>query len=180
MWGGGGRGYGVLGLRQRKTCHKVPLQDNFLDDDILHWLLWVRPVKLCTHIYISCTYKRQVIDNECQFVLQFNINAKGYIKLHLPLTFQGIVSRDRYFFSKFKHFSQHFLCMRWWFSRSFDFPQCRPLIGARMGLSQAAYGMILQNHRRLPVCIFSDTIPLKSYISKKSTHYFVTSFESTV
>ncbi len=31
-WGGGGEG--VLGLRQINTCHKVPLQVNFLDDDI--------------------------------------------------------------------------------------------------------------------------------------------------
>jgi hypothetical protein len=33
-------GYAVLGLRQINTCHKVPLQVNFvLDDDILHCLL---------------------------------------------------------------------------------------------------------------------------------------------
>jgi hypothetical protein len=36
-WGG----YRVLGLRQINTCRKVPLQVNFLDDDILHCLLWV-------------------------------------------------------------------------------------------------------------------------------------------
>ena len=32
-----GEGYGVLGLRQINTCRKVPLQINFLDDDILHF-----------------------------------------------------------------------------------------------------------------------------------------------
>ncbi len=36
-----GREYGVLGLRQINTCRKVPLQVNFLDDDILHCFLWV-------------------------------------------------------------------------------------------------------------------------------------------
>ncbi len=35
-----GRGYEVLGLRQRNTCRKVPLQVIFLHD-ILHCLLWV-------------------------------------------------------------------------------------------------------------------------------------------
>jgi hypothetical protein len=34
------RGYGVLGLRQRNTCRKVPLRVNFLDD-VLHCLLRV-------------------------------------------------------------------------------------------------------------------------------------------
>jgi hypothetical protein len=29
-------GYGVLGLRQINTCRKVPLQVNFLDNDIWH------------------------------------------------------------------------------------------------------------------------------------------------
>jgi hypothetical protein len=29
-----GEGYGVLDLRQLNTCRKVPLQVNFLDDDI--------------------------------------------------------------------------------------------------------------------------------------------------
>ncbi len=39
--GGGGR-YGILGLIQINTCRKVPLQINFLDNDIiLHCLLWV-------------------------------------------------------------------------------------------------------------------------------------------
>ncbi len=33
-----GRGYGVMGLRQINTCREVPLQLNFLDDDILHRL----------------------------------------------------------------------------------------------------------------------------------------------
>ncbi len=33
--GGGGR-YGSLGRRKKNTCRKVPLQVNFLDDDILH------------------------------------------------------------------------------------------------------------------------------------------------
>ncbi len=37
----GGRGYGVLGLRQINTCRKVPLQVIFLDDYILHCLLWL-------------------------------------------------------------------------------------------------------------------------------------------
>ncbi len=37
---GGGR-YEVLSLRQINTCRKVPLKVNFLDDDILHCLLWV-------------------------------------------------------------------------------------------------------------------------------------------
>jgi hypothetical protein len=74
---------------------------------------------------MSCTYERHVIDNQCQFVLRFNINAKGCIKLLLPLTFQGTVSRDGYFFWKFKYYSQPFLCMRCWFSRpskSFSLP----------------------------------------------------------
>ena len=39
-----GGGYGVLGLRQINTCRKAPLQVNFLDDDILHCLLWVLAV----------------------------------------------------------------------------------------------------------------------------------------
>ncbi len=68
--------------------------------------------------FMYLRYERHVIDNQCQFVLRFNINAKGCIKLHLPLTFQGTVSRDGYFFWKFKYYSQHFLCMRWWFSSS--------------------------------------------------------------
>jgi hypothetical protein len=33
--------YGVLGLRQINTCRKGPLRVNFLDDDILHCLLWI-------------------------------------------------------------------------------------------------------------------------------------------
>jgi hypothetical protein len=37
----GGGGYGVLGPRPTNTCRKVPLPFNFLDDDILHCLLWV-------------------------------------------------------------------------------------------------------------------------------------------
>ncbi len=32
---------GVLGLRQMNTCRKAPLAVKFLDDDILHCLLWV-------------------------------------------------------------------------------------------------------------------------------------------
>ncbi len=37
----GGGENGVLVLIQIKTCRKVPLQVNFLDDDILRCLLWV-------------------------------------------------------------------------------------------------------------------------------------------
>jgi hypothetical protein len=33
--------YGALGLRQINTCRKVPSQVIFLDDDILHCILWV-------------------------------------------------------------------------------------------------------------------------------------------
>jgi hypothetical protein len=46
-----------------------------------------------------------------------------------------------------------------------DVLQCRTLIGCRenvqgdVNLSLAASGMILQNHRRLPVSIFSVKIP---------------------
>ncbi len=36
-----GGGYGVLGLRQINICREVPLLVNFLDDNILHCLLWV-------------------------------------------------------------------------------------------------------------------------------------------
>jgi hypothetical protein len=35
------------------------------------------------------------------------------------MEFKETVSRDGYFFWKFKHFDQHFRCMRWWFSRPF-------------------------------------------------------------
>ncbi len=38
---GVGRGYAVLGLRQKNTCRNDPLQVNFLDDVILHCLLLV-------------------------------------------------------------------------------------------------------------------------------------------
>ncbi len=31
----------VLGLRQMNTCRKIPLPVKFLDDDILHCLLWL-------------------------------------------------------------------------------------------------------------------------------------------
>ncbi len=34
-------GYGVLDLSQINTCRRLPLQVNFLDEDILHCLLWV-------------------------------------------------------------------------------------------------------------------------------------------
>jgi hypothetical protein len=37
----GGGEYGVLGLEQINICRKVPSKDIFLDDDILHCLLWV-------------------------------------------------------------------------------------------------------------------------------------------
>ncbi len=37
----GGGGWPVLGLRQRKTCRKVPLQVNYLYDDIVRCHLWV-------------------------------------------------------------------------------------------------------------------------------------------
>ncbi len=33
--------YWVMGLRQMKTWRKASLQVNYLDDDILDWLLWV-------------------------------------------------------------------------------------------------------------------------------------------
>ncbi len=39
VYGVGGMGF--WGLRQINTCRKVPLRVNFLDDDILHCLLWV-------------------------------------------------------------------------------------------------------------------------------------------
>ncbi len=48
-----GVGYGVLGLGQISTCHKVPLKVNFLDDNILHCLLWV--LSFYTFIYRSQT-----------------------------------------------------------------------------------------------------------------------------
>ncbi len=34
-------------------------------------------------------------------------------------TVKETVSRDGYFFLKYKHFYQYFLCMCWWFSRTF-------------------------------------------------------------
>ncbi len=37
----GGGGYWVLGLRHINPWRKVPIKVNFLDDDILHCLLWV-------------------------------------------------------------------------------------------------------------------------------------------
>ncbi len=40
-------GYGVLGLRQINTCRKLPLKVNFLDDDIMHCLLWVLSLHGC-------------------------------------------------------------------------------------------------------------------------------------
>ncbi len=40
MGGGGGMGYGALGLRQINTCRKVRLQVNLVDDDILLWFLY--------------------------------------------------------------------------------------------------------------------------------------------
>jgi hypothetical protein len=105
-------------------------------------------------------------------------------------------------FLRSKHFNQHFLCMRWWFSRSFksfslpstiinflfasfklhtnfqnaywnphqNFLICdRSMFSsadlslaagkcARINLSPAALGIILQNHRRLPVSNFSIKI----------------------
>ncbi len=50
-----GGGYGVLGLRQVNTCREVPLQVNFIDDDILHCLLRVLSFYGCskTRILLS-------------------------------------------------------------------------------------------------------------------------------
>ncbi len=48
----GGRGYGVLGLRQISTSCIVPLQVHFLDDDISHCLLWV--LSFCAVITPDC------------------------------------------------------------------------------------------------------------------------------
>ncbi len=39
---------------------------------------------------------------------------------HTPFpSIKGTVSLDGYFYWRPKHFNQYFLCMRWWFSRSF-------------------------------------------------------------
>jgi hypothetical protein len=38
---------------------------------------------------------------------------------NLNLALKGTVSRDEYFCWRSKHFIQYFMCLRWWFSRSF-------------------------------------------------------------
>ncbi len=48
-----GRGYEILGRRQRNTCRKVPLQVNFLHDDILHGLL--RVLSLYARRIVTCS-----------------------------------------------------------------------------------------------------------------------------
>ncbi len=49
--------YGFLGLRQINTSHKVPLQVNFFNDDILLCLLWVLSFD---DLYEYCTIWRNI------------------------------------------------------------------------------------------------------------------------
>jgi hypothetical protein len=67
--------YGVLGFRQINTCSKVPLPVHFLDDDILHCLIWdfldrERIRYLCKWYYkgASVVYKRCTVQavEHCQ------------------------------------------------------------------------------------------------------------------
>jgi hypothetical protein len=148
----------------------------------------------------SYIYLKKVLGKDIKYwkpvPVHFNPRSIHYpvVSEKWALSFKGKVSRDGYFWRS-KHFNQYFLCIRWWFSRSFkSFSLPYPIINfvfaslklltnfenacwnppqysllcdwsmfsstdlslaevkcARNNLSQAASGMILQNHRRLPV-----------------------------
>jgi hypothetical protein len=138
---------------------------------------------------------------------------------HIP--FWRILERDSatrwIFFWRSKHFNLYFLCMRWWFSRSFKsfslynkiikffscfvwncllilkmltetlFKTPFSVIGrcslvptshwlrgkcAKINLSQAASGLILQHHRRLPVSIFRDKIAALGSLKRVTRRIF--------
>jgi hypothetical protein len=65
-----GGGYGVLDLRQINTLSKVPLHVNFLDDDILHCLLWV--LASCQN-YLNDPLSYQLIGGGCIGGLKVNL-----------------------------------------------------------------------------------------------------------
>jgi hypothetical protein len=48
---------------------------------------------------------------------------------------------------------------------------------ARINLSQAAFGMILQNHRQLPVCIFSVKSAALGSLKRVTGRIFKTSWQ---
>ncbi len=99
-----GRGYEVLGLRQRNTCRKVPLQVNFLHDNILHCLLRVLSLYACRIVTCRDRFRSSKLQ-----VLQkmFGLSCGNAELLHI-LSSQCTVSHD-VFDSTFWHCSTHYL-----------------------------------------------------------------------
>jgi hypothetical protein len=90
---GGGGGYEVLGLRQINTCRKVPLQINFLDDDILHCLLWVLSFYACTSsisLYLSISPLPRSVGHLCQIAVSRTQGGNNPC-LHCPHDSEKIV-----------------------------------------------------------------------------------------
>ncbi len=67
VWGGG---YEALGLREIKTCRKVPLQVNFLDDDILQ-CFYEAYLLYRDHFHVILTGENQIISSH---FLDFFVN----------------------------------------------------------------------------------------------------------